>query len=267
MRRRARLIVYSLALHTAHALKKQCSGCCFALVLALATPIAADEDFRAAEPSTDFLAAVPATILTDSNWTEFVTQDDVPTFVMFHAPWCGHCRNLAPTWEKLSAKLAEEDPPAARIAKYDATANSGMPVRLFFLDSFPTLIVFANQGGDHRAHRYSGPRQLAVLEESARGGWQTGEGRVLSALLDWVVRLVVDANHAAASGPLRAALLGEARVDGPMRRSVRRHLCRCVGRRHYHHLDHQLYQLAAGACGRNVSGREGRGREGEGGLD
>ena len=144
----------------------------FALVLVLATPIAADEDFRAAEPSTDFLAAVPATILTDSNWTEFVTQDDVPTFVMFHAPWCGHCRNLTPTWEKLSAKLAEESPPAARIAKYDATANSGMPVRLFFLDSFPTLIVFANQGGGHRAHRYSGARQLAVLEEFARGGYK-----------------------------------------------------------------------------------------------
>ena len=130
-RARARLIVYSLALHTAHALKNNAAAT-FRIGPRPRNPIAADEDFRAAEPSTDFLAAVPATILTDSNWTGSVTQDDVPTFVMFHAPWCGHRRNLAPTWEKLSAKLAEEDPPAAALPSTTRPLNSGMPVRLFF---------------------------------------------------------------------------------------------------------------------------------------
>lgn len=49
----------------------------------------------------------------------FDVEKDV--LIEFYAPWCGHCKALAPKYDELGQKLSGES--GVVIAKMDATAN------------------------------------------------------------------------------------------------------------------------------------------------
>jgi len=40
--------------------------------------------------------------------------------VMFYAPWCGHCRNMEPTWVEVGASI-KKNQPDVKVARVDAT--------------------------------------------------------------------------------------------------------------------------------------------------
>ena len=42
---------------------------------------------------------------TDANWKSEVLDSSIPVVVDFWAPWCGPCRMLAPTIEKLAGEF------------------------------------------------------------------------------------------------------------------------------------------------------------------
>ena len=76
----------------------------------------------------------------DGNWQSEVLDSDVPVVVDFWAPWCGPCRMLAPTIEKLSADYGGK----VKIGKMDTDQNTNTPSSLG-ISSIPTVVFF--QGG------------------------------------------------------------------------------------------------------------------------
>lgn len=69
------------------------------------------------------------------------------------APWCGHCKRLAPTWDRLGSDLGRDD---VKVGKVDCTQHrttcGGQGVR-----GYPTLKLF-KQGAE--SVKYQGARDF-----------------------------------------------------------------------------------------------------------
>jgi protein disulfide-isomerase A1 len=78
-------------------------------------------------------------VLGDNNWDEAL-QTHSQMLVEFYAPWCGHCKTLAPEWAKAATKLEGGN---IALAKVDATAHDSL-AKQFKIQGFPTIKFFKN---------------------------------------------------------------------------------------------------------------------------
>ena len=91
--------------------------------------------------------------LTESNFDEKVLKSDDLWLVEFYAPWCGHCKNLAPIWSEVATELKGK----VRVGAVDATVHQSLASR-FEIRGFPTIKIFAAGKKDGSAEEYNGGR-------------------------------------------------------------------------------------------------------------
>lgn len=78
-------------------------------------------------------------------------------FVKFYAPWCGHCKQLAPVWADLAIDV--EESPELKVAEVDCTVNENL-CRAHDIKGYPSMLLF--QDGQ-QIDTYTGSRDVASL--------------------------------------------------------------------------------------------------------
>ncbi|HVD62542.1 MAG TPA: thioredoxin [Gemmatimonadaceae bacterium] len=94
--------------------------------------------------------------LNDETFARTIAESTVPVFVDFYADWCGPCKIMAPSVDKLAADYTGR----AIVAKLN-TDESQKTSMSFNIRGIPTSVVF--DGGKEIA-RQSGAVSFAVLE-------------------------------------------------------------------------------------------------------
>ena len=99
--------------------------------------------------------------LTQDNFQSLVMDSDEHWLVEFYAPWCGHCKNLAPEWEEAAQKLTGQ----VKLGALDATQAESLAQK-YGIKGFPTIKLFG-AGKKGKPVDYNGGRDAPAIVEYA----------------------------------------------------------------------------------------------------
>lgn len=100
----------------------------------------------------------PVTVIVGKQFDEIVKDTTKDVLVKYYAPWCGHCKKLAPVWEELGE--AYKDNKNIVIAKFDATVNEAEGVEI---RGYPTLKFYPRDNKD--GVDFDGERDLDSIKK------------------------------------------------------------------------------------------------------
>lgn len=87
-------------------------------------------------------------VLTESNFSDFIKTNKY-VMVEFYAPWCGHCKAMAPEYAAAATELKGWENEKVVLAKVDATEESEL-AESYDVEGFPTLFFFID--GEHKPY-------------------------------------------------------------------------------------------------------------------
>src|SRR5579875_2190815 len=106
-------------------------------------------DFRKAAR----MASANVIELTAANWEKEVVQSDKPVLVDFWAVWCGPCRMLAPTIDKIADQFAGK----VKVGKLNTDENQEIAIK-YGISAIPQLLLF--KGGDQPIDKQIGNQPM-----------------------------------------------------------------------------------------------------------
>jgi protein disulfide-isomerase-like protein len=139
----------------------------------------------------------PVTVLTDKNFDSIVLDTTKDVFVEFYAPWCGHCKRLAPDYDKFAESFAGEEDVV--IAKLDADKYGSFSSK-YGVSGYPTLKFFPKSNKDGEA--YTGGRtpedfvsfinSKSGTQRTVGGGYTPEAGKII--ILDGLAKQFFEGN-------------------------------------------------------------------------
>ncbi|EZG49484.1 disulfide isomerase [Gregarina niphandrodes] len=127
------------------------------------------------------------TVLSGSTFDDFITKNPV-ALVKFMAPWCGHCKRLAPEYEQAATELKKVNIPLAEV---DATVDQELAQK-YNVQGFPTMFLFR----DGKNEPYNGGRTASTIVDWVKKmtgpalTWVEGEETGISSETDAGIRFV-----------------------------------------------------------------------------